>query len=197
MEPLSKINTLMQFHQTELLLLRASVLGQPVDAIVNAANTGMRGGGALDGTIHRAAGPQMLRELEVEAPRGAQTAEVVVTGAYNLPQQWVFHVAGPVWKDSKASECEALLEQSYLNCLEEADSRGLQSIAFPSLSTGVYAFPLERAAPIALGAAVRYLNEHESSSLRRVVFALFGGTEFHYFQKALAKIEATTGGSEG
>ncbi|RYG67266.1 RNase III inhibitor [bacterium] len=133
----------------------------------------------------------MVRELEVVAPKGAKTAEVVVTGAYNLPQQWVFHVAGPVWKDAKAAECDELLAQSYRGCLEEAQRRGLKSLAFPSLSTGVFSFPLDRAAPIAVETAIRFLNENPQTSLEKVIFAMFGGTEFHYFQKAFQKCEAT------
>jgi O-acetyl-ADP-ribose deacetylase (regulator of RNase III) len=179
----------MKIQQTEISLVRGSVLEQPVDAIVNAANTGMRGGGALDGAFHRAAGPQMVRELEIVAPNGSKTAEVVVTGAYDLPQQWVFHVAGPVWKDSKALECDELLAQSYRGCLEEAQKRGLESLAFPSLSMGVFSFPLDRAAPIAVKTSIDFLNQNSETSLRRIVLAMFGGTEFHYFDKAFKKYE--------
>ena len=179
----------MKIHQTELEIVRGSVLEIKADAIINAANTGMRGGGALDGAIHRAAGPQMLRELEIVAPRGSETAEVVVTRAYDLPQKWVFHIAGPVWKDSKAQECDALLGQSYRGALEEAQKRGLESLAFPSLSTGVYAFPLARAAPIAVRAAFDFLWNESQTPLRLVTFALFGGEEFHYFTRALRDLE--------
>lgn len=179
----------MKIHQTELETVRASVLNIEADAIINAANTAMRGGGALDGAIHRAAGREMLRELELVAPRGSQTAEVVVTRAYDLPQKWVFHIAGPVWKDSKAEECDALLAQSYRGALEEANNRGLESLAFPSLSTGVYAFPLQRAAPIALQTAFHFLWNHPQTTLRRVTFAMFGGEEFHCFQRALRDLE--------
>jgi O-acetyl-ADP-ribose deacetylase (regulator of RNase III) len=178
---------LVKINQTELTLIRASVLEQPVDVIVNAANIGMRGGGALDGAIHRAAGPEMVRDLEIAAPHGAKTAEVVVSGAHNLPQKWVFHVTGPVWKEAKALECDELLAKSYRGCLEEAQKRGLESIAFPSLSTGVFSFPLERAAPIAVGTVVEFLTQKGETSLRRVIFAMFGGTEFHYFDRAFQK----------
>ncbi len=179
----------MIFNRTEIDIVRGSVLEQPVQAIVNAANTGMRGGGALDGAIHRAAGPQMRAELEILAPHGAQTAHVFVTRGYDLPQPWVFHVAGPVWKDAKALECDRLLAQSYHVCLQEAQRRELTSLAFPSLSTGVYSFPLERAAPIALGTALDFLNQNPRTCLRRVIFAMFGGTEFHYFAKAFQQHE--------
>jgi O-acetyl-ADP-ribose deacetylase (regulator of RNase III) len=179
----------MKIHQTELEIVRASVLEIAADAIVNAANIGMRGGGALDGVIHRAAGIEMKRELEIVAPSGAKPAEVVVTRAYNLPQKWVFHVAGPVWKDAKALECDELLAKSYRGCLEEAQNRELESLAFPSLSTGVFAFPLERAAPIAIQTAIEFLVGNPQTTLRRVTFAMFGGTEFHHFERALRKLE--------
>jgi O-acetyl-ADP-ribose deacetylase (regulator of RNase III) len=179
----------MHINRTEIEIVRGSVLEQDAEAVVNAANTGMRGGGALDGAIHRAAGPEMLSELERAAPHGSKTAEVVITGAYNLPQKWVFHVAGPVWKPNLAQECDELLAQSYRGCLEEAGRLELRSLAFPSLSTGVYAFPLERAAPIALGTAIDFLQQNPDTSLLRVVFALFGGTEFHYFGQALRDLQ--------
>jgi O-acetyl-ADP-ribose deacetylase (regulator of RNase III) len=177
----------MKIHQTELTIVRGSVLEQRVDAIVNAANTGMRGGSALDGATHAAAGREMLRELEQVAPDGSETSEVVVTGAYNLPQKFVFHVAGPIWSAARAGQCDELLAQSYYNCLEEAQNRGLESLAFPSLSTGVYSFPIDRAAAIATGIAVDFLMENPQTSLQRVIFAMFGGTEHHYFDKALKK----------
>jgi O-acetyl-ADP-ribose deacetylase (regulator of RNase III) len=177
----------MKIHETELTILRGSVLDQPVDAIVNAANTAMRGGGVLDGAIHRAAGREMLLELERVAPQGSETSEVVVTGGYNLPQKFVFHVAGPIWNAARGQQCDELLAHSYRNCLHEAQNRGLQSLAFPSLSTGVYSFPIDRAAPIAVGVAVDFLKENPQTSLQRVIFAMFGGTEYHFFDKALKK----------
>ena len=179
----------MKIHQTELEVIRASVLEQSADAIINAANTGMRGGGALDGAIHRAAGREMLRELESLAPHGAQTAEVVVTGAYDLPQRFVFHVAGPIWKSNRELECDELLSASYRNCLIQADARELESLAFPSLSTGVFSFPIERAAPLALQTVVDYLKSHPQTKLKRVMFTMFGGPEHHEFRRALTKLE--------
>ncbi len=179
----------MTINQTQIEVVRGSVLEIAADAIVNAANTGMRGGGALDGAIHRAAGAQMGRELEIAAPNGAGTAEVIVTSGGNLPQSWIFHVAGPVWKDSKSLECDELLARSYHNCLQEAQKRGLESLAFPSLSTGVYSFPLARAAPIALQTALDFGRQNPQTSLRRVTFAMFGGEEFHYFERALRRLE--------
>lgn len=175
----------MEIQGTELEVVRGSVLEQDVDVIVNAANTGMRGGGALDGAIHRAAGRAMLSELIEVAPQGSRTAEVVVTKGHNLPQKFVFHVAGPVWSLQKAEQCRELLAQSYRNCLIEADDRTLESIGFPSISTGVYAFPLEEAAPLALSTTVEFLQSNPQTSLQRIVFAMFGGPEHHVFSRAL------------
>ena len=183
----------MQINQTQVEVVRGSVLECGADAIVNAANTGMRGGSALDGAIHHAAGPRMMEELIEVAPNGSQTAEVVVTRAYDLPQKWVFHVAGPIWKTERPETyeaCEDDLAEAYYNCLAEADVRGLESLALPSLSTGVYGFPLERAAPIALKTTDYFLRKHPETSLERVTFAMFGGPEHHEFRRALEKLES-------
>lgn len=178
----------MQINQTQIEVARGSVIEQNADAIVNAANTGMRGGSALDGAVHSGAGPRMLEELIEVAPHGSQTAEVIVTRAYDLPQKFVFHVAGPIWKTGREEDCEAELAEAYYNCLAEADIRGLESLALPSLSTGVYGFPLERAAPIALKTTVYFLSNHPETSLARVTFAMFGGPEHHEFWRALEQI---------
>jgi len=180
----------MKINETTLEVVRGSVLEIAADAIVNAANKAMRGGGALDGAIHRAAGPQMLSELKNASPNGAGTAEVVVTKGYNLPQPYVFHVAGPIWSERKIAECDEQLAASYRNCLIKADELSLESIGFPSLSTGVYAFPIERAAPLALKTAVEYLRTNPSTTLKTVTFAMFGGAEHHEFRRALEKLES-------
>ncbi len=181
----------MQIHQTILEVVRGSVLEIEADTILNAANKKMRGGGALDGAIHRAAGKEMLRELEIVAPNGADNAEIVVTRAYNLPQKWVFHVAGPYWNEKKAEQCDHLLARCFRGALEEAQNRGLESIAVPSISTGVYRFPIERAAPIALGTGIDFLQQNPQTMLRRVTFAMFGSPEFHHFERALKLLESS------
>lgn len=174
----------------EIEVVRGSVLEIRADAIVNAANTAMRGGGALDGAIHRAAGPQMLAQLREAAPGGAETAQVVVTSGFDLPQRYVFHVAGPIWKAQNAALCDELLAASYRNCAQKAVEMGLESLAFPSLSTGVYAFPLERAAPLALATLFDFARENAGSSLQKITFAMFGGAEFHEFSRAFAKMKS-------
>lgn len=180
----------MRIHQTKLEVVRGSVLEVEADAILNAANKKMRGGGALDGAIHRAAGKELLRELEIVAPDGAENAEIVVTGAHNLPQKWIFHVAGPYWNEKKANECDRLLAQCFRGALQEAHSRELESLAMPSISTGVYRFPIERASPLAIQTAVDFLTQNPQTSLRRVTFAMFGGLEHHHFERALRDLSA-------
>ena len=182
----------MRIHQTELEVVRASALDVEADVIVNAANRAMTGGGGIDGAIHFRGGPQMMQELRRIAPDGAQTAEVVVTPGYALPHRFVFHVAGPIWRDFRAAQCDELLTAAFTNALEEADKRELQTLVAPSISTGVYSFPLERAAPLALKSAIGFLQSHPQTTLRRVTFALWGGEEFHVFRRALDKIERGT-----
>ncbi len=182
----------MRINQTELEVVRASALDVSADAIVNAANRAMTGGGGIDGAIHFRGGPAMMEELRRVAPDGAATAQVVVTGGHNLSHRLVFHVAGPIWKEGNAQGCDADLHAAFRNALAEADWQGLESIVLPSISTGVYAFPLERAAPIALRSAIEFLRAHPETSLRRVTFALWGGEEHHVFRRALQTLEDET-----
>lgn len=179
----------MKINQTDLEVVRASALDVEADAIVNAANTAMRGGGGIDGAIHYRAGRAMMDELRQIAPNGAQTAKVVVTSGHALPHRFVFHVAGPVWSGRREAECDELLAAAYHNALAEADARGLETVVVPSISTGVYAFPLERAAPIALSTAIEFLQSHPETSLRSVTFAMWGGEEHHVFRRALEALE--------
>ena len=174
-------------NNTQLVLVRASVTDQAVDAIVNAANKTMRGGGGIDGVIHRLGGPGIMSELQMKVPNGAETSQVVVTHGHNLPQPFVFHVAGPRWRDGRHDE-HPQLAACYRNCLEEADSLGLTSIAFCSISTGVYGFPIEDAAPLAVNTVVDYLRERLNSKLIRIVFAMYGTDEFEEFQAALEDV---------
>ena len=137
-------------NNTQLILVRGSVTDQQVDVIVNAANKSMRGGGGIDGVVHRLGGPGIMSELQILAPNPVETAQVVVTHGHNLSIPYVFHVAGPRWRDGRHNERE-LLSACYRNCLEEADSRDLTSIAFCSIATGIYGYPIEDAAPLAVG----------------------------------------------
>lgn len=160
-------------------IVRGSLLDVDADAIVNAANPMMRGGGGIDGRIHMAAGFKMLMELQRVAPRGCERGEVVVTPGFDLPQKWVIHTPGPRWKDGRSGEPE-LLRRCYANSVLKATEMGLSSIAFCSISTGVYGYPVDLAAPIAIEAVAE-----NGAALDRIVFAMYGEAEFHCFTREL------------
>jgi len=147
-----------------------------VDAIVNAANEGLRGGGGVDGAIHRAGGPAIMEECR-EIGRCLTGSAVITTGG-RLPADCVIHTVGPVWRGGERGEPE-LLESAYRSSLKLAEDRKLKSIAFPSISTGVYGFPIDKACPIAIGAALTHLETE--TSLERVIFVLFSKTDYHLY----------------
>ena len=154
---------------TRIEIIEGDITGLGVDAIVNAANSTLLGGGGVDGAIHREAGPGLL--LECVALRGCATGEAKMTGGHNLPAKHVIHTVGPVWRGGGHGEDE-LLARCYRNSLELAAGHGLKSIAFPCISTGVYRFPMERAARIALREAERFLAANDG--VERIVFVCFG-----------------------
>lgn len=139
-----------------------------LDAIVNAANSSLLGGGGVDGAIHRAAGPELLAYCRTLG--GCPTGEARITPGFRLPARHVIHTVGPVWQGGGAGE-DALLAACYRESLKLADAAGLASLAFPAISTGIYGFPAERAAPLAVGAVLDHLGE--AGSVTRVVFCCF------------------------
>ncbi|MGX1754629.1 O-acetyl-ADP-ribose deacetylase [Sphingobacterium sp.] len=155
-----------------------------VDAIVNAANTSLLGGGGVDGAIHRAAGPSLLEECQQIRNRqgGCKTGQAVITHAGNLPCKFVIHAVGPVWKDGNHNEDE-LLYNAYFNSLVLASKNNVSKIAFPNISTGIYGFPKERAAKIAIQAVKNYLTENES--IGEVIFVCFDEENLKIYQKSL------------
>ena len=142
---------------------------QKVEAIVNAANRTLLGGGGVDGAIHRAAGPALLEECRTL--KGCPTGEARITRGYRLPAEWVIHTVGPVWQGGNERE-DDLLARCYRSCFQIALERGIRSIAFPAISTGAYGFPLERASRIAVAEARSFLASHPLS-LDRLVFVCF------------------------
>ncbi len=163
-------------------VVEGDITQQEVDAIVNAANTTLLGGGGVDGAIHRAAGPELLAECRTLG--GCPTGEARITKGYRLRARWVIHTVGPVWRDGRRGE-DALLASCYRASLGLARERGLRSIAFPSISTGAYRFPLERAARIAVR-EVRAFLEREPS-IEKVLLVCFGKEALGAHERALAE----------
>lgn len=154
-----------------------------VQAIVNAANTSLLGGGGVDGAIHRAAGPELLAECRTL--NGCPTGEAKLTKAYRLPCDYVIHTPGPIWRGGSHREPE-LLADCYRNCLLRAVENGVRTIAFPSISTGIYHFPLEQAAEIAVGTARAFVTEHPGA-LDLILWVLFDDRTLAAYQNALGK----------
>jgi O-acetyl-ADP-ribose deacetylase (regulator of RNase III) len=150
-------------------IIEGDITKQEVDAIVNAANTSLLGGGGVDGAIHRAAGPELLEETRKIG--GCPTGEARVSKGYRLPAKWVIHTVGPVWAGGHKNE-ENLLAGCYRNSLKAGAELGIKSIAFPSISTGAYRFPLDRATEIAMTETRKFLEANENPE--KVVFVCFG-----------------------
>ena len=160
-------------HGKKLRLVVGDITKIRVDAIVNAANTGLSGGGGVDGAIHRAGGPTIMRELDAIRANagGCPCGHAVTTGAGSLPAQYIFHAVGPIYHDGQHGEPEQLAN-CYRTCLDLAERHGVRTISFPAISTGAYGYPLEEAAEVALGTVGACLEQPECA-VRDVLFVLF------------------------
>ena len=173
----------MQNHRIEIV--QGDITRQKVDAIVNAANSSLLGGGGVDGAIHRAAGPELLEESRTHG--GCPTGEARITQGYRLPARWVIHTVGPIWRGGTEDEDE-LLADCYRNVFRIASDDGyeIRTIAFPSISTGAYRFPLERACRIALTQTRDFLKS--STDLERVIFVCFDQHTYDTYLKTIEEL---------
>ena len=168
-----------------LLTVLGDITKQSVDAIVNAANCSLLGGGGVDGAIHRAAGPELLAECRTL--HGCETGRAKITKGYRLPAKHVIHTPGPVWHGGNSHEAE-LLASCYRSCLELASENGCKTVDFPSISTGVYHFPLDKAAAIACKTIKEYLEAHPE--IERVRMVCFDERTKAAYDSAIAALEA-------
>jgi len=168
----------------DIQLIKGDITKLKVDAIVNAANSSLLGGGGVDGAIHRAGGPKILKECMVirEKQGGCKTGEAVITTGGNLPAKYVIHTVGPVWYGGKNNEDE-LLANAYKNSLRLATEYEIKSIAFPNISTGVYGFPKQRAAEIAVNAVKDFFNL--TTLIKEVFFVCFDEENYKIYQSLL------------
>jgi len=166
-------------------LVQGDITLQELDAIGNAANSRLAGGGGVDGAIHRAGGPEIMAELKAKYPQGCPTGQAVITNGGRLKAKYVIHAVGPVYS-AKPKDAE-LLASAYRSCLELCSQHGISTVAFPSISTGVYGYPVEEAAPITLRTVATYLTTHPEIALVR--FVLFDSTTYAAYRQALEALQ--------
>ncbi|MBE9029244.1 O-acetyl-ADP-ribose deacetylase [filamentous cyanobacterium LEGE 11480] len=170
--------------QGKIGILQGDITQLPVDAIVNAAKPSLLGGGGVDGAIHRAAGPELLTACR--ALNGCKTGQAKITSGYHLPAQYVIHTVGPIWRGGDAGEAE-LLRSCYRESLRLAVENGIKLIAFPAISCGVYSYPIDAAAPIALSTVAEFLQT-DGDSIDGVSFVCFGDETYNAYVEAFGMI---------
>jgi len=175
-------------NQARLAIIQGDITKQATDAIVNAANPGLMGGGGVDGAIHRAGGPAILEECkQIVTEQGRlPTGKAVITTGGNLPAKHVIHTVGPIWQGGNKGEA-ALLESAYRESLKLAAEQKLTSVSFPSISTGAYGYPVAEAARVAIRAVVSFLTE-QTTSVKDVVFVLFDSRTYQAYSSALEEV---------
>lgn len=179
------VATALEVAGRRLEIGRGDITRERVDAVANAANEALRGGGGVDGAIHRAAGPGLLDELRRRFPDGTPTGTAVATGGHDLPARWVLHAVGPVWRGGEHGEPE-LLAGAYRSCLRLADELGARSVAFPAISMGIYGYPGPDGARVALRTVDAHLRGETAVELVR--FVLFSDETHGLFAEALAEL---------
>jgi O-acetyl-ADP-ribose deacetylase (regulator of RNase III) len=169
-----------EFVSNRIAVIAGDITQQRVEAIVNAANTTLLGGGGVDGAIHRAAGPELLAECRTLG--GCATGQAKITRGYKLPAKWVIHTVGPVWHDGNHGEDESLAS-CYRNCFALVEQHGIKTVAFPSISTGAYGFPMERAARIAIRETKNFLERNQS--VEKVFLVCFGANALEIYKTVM------------
>lgn len=174
----------LQLNEERISIIKGDITKLEVDAIVNAANNSLLGGGGVDGAIHRAGGRQILKECMVIRNRqgGCETGEAVITSGGMLKARYVIHTVGPIWHGGNSNE-DKLLSNCYINSLKVAVENNIKSIAFPNISTGVYRFPKERAAEIAVNTVKEFLEKNQS--IEKVMFVCFDEENYRLYSKLI------------
>lgn len=186
---LTEASMQIKINRTSLTLVQGDITKEQVDAIVNAANEQLMGGGGVDGAIHRAGGPAIMAECnEIRAEQGGcPTGSAVITTGGNLPAKHVIHTVGPIWRGGNAGEPN-LLASCYKESLSLALEGGIKTVAFPSISTGIYGYPIDRAAATALNAVKEFLEWHDG--IEEVCFVLFDDATYAGYENALSEMNA-------
>lgn len=176
----------LQFNQTTLRLKKGDITRCEVDAVVNAANESLLGGGGVDGAIHRAAGPELLAACRLL--NGCRTGDAKLSPGFRLKAAHVIHTVGPIWRGGTHGEAD-LLASCYQKSLELADANGIRTLAFPAISTGIYGYPLDQATSIAVGTVRKYLENHPQTIITEITFVCFDDATLYAYGQAFEALE--------